>query len=108
MSVMNDSDAAFRQQLEKLNDGGELQLECCGITMLVSYAHDTYIILVETRVAPDRFYDFIQDEKYDLQYNEQYLFHGNKIYYCMFVKDINFSKIFNCAFSVINRSMAYQ
>lgn len=105
---MNDYDAAFRQQIEKLNSGGELALECCGLIVRVSHAHSMFVILVETLVSPDRFYDFLQRQQYDLQTNEQYLLYGSKIYYCLFMDNIDYRKIINCAYSVVNISQAYQ
>ncbi|POT59507.1 hypothetical protein C3432_01940 [Citrobacter amalonaticus] len=105
---MNDDDAAFRQQFEKLYDGGQLQLECCGMVMWVSSVHGMYMALVETWISPDRFYDFIQAKQYDLQENEQYLVYHNKVYYCLFIKNIDFSNLMNCAYTAVKCSMAYQ
>ena len=105
---MNDYDAAFKQQLEKLNDGGELALECNGLIIRVCQAHNVFIILVETLVSPDRFYDFLQRQKHDLKINEQYLLCGSKVNYCLFTDSIDYRKIINCAYSVVNISQAYQ
>lgn len=105
---MNDSDAAFKQQLEKLKHGGELQLECCGLILRVSLAHSMFIILVETLVSPDRFYDFIQRQQEDMWTNEQYLLCGRKVHYCLLVDNMDFGTIINCAYSVVSRSQAYQ
>ncbi|KNC09808.1 hypothetical protein AC791_14400 [Klebsiella sp. RIT-PI-d] len=106
--VMNDSDAAFRHQLDKLHHGGELQLECCGMIIKVSYIHDVYMILTETYISPDRFYDFIQIKKDEMQNNEQYLLHKNKIFHCFFLKEIDLSKVINNAYAAVKCCMGYK
>ncbi len=105
---MSDNIAAFKQQLEKLEHGGELQFEYCGMLIQVTSVHGIYIIMTKLWVSPDLFYDFLQSKQHHLQNNEQYLIHQNKVYYCLFMKDIEFESIVNCTYAAVNCSMTYQ
>lgn len=105
---MNDSNAALRQQLEKLNSGGELRLECGEIAMRVSSANGFFIVLVETKILPARFCDFLLQLEYQSQKNEHYLLHEDKIFYCLLTRDFDFSQVLNLAYQALDRSLPYQ
>lgn len=105
---MNDFDAAFKQQLEKLKDGGELQVEYGGLMLRILSAHGIFIIMAETYISFDRLYDVLKMQQYDLQQDEQYLMYENRIYYCLFLKEMDFSSVINRIYVVVKRSMEYR
>lgn len=105
---MNDNDAAFKLQLEKLKDGGELELEYCGMIMRVSAVHGMFMVLTETYVSYDRFNDFIRTKQYFMKDNEQYLIHKNKIYHCSFLINADFNSAINAAYAAVKDSIAYR
>ncbi|WP_230350798.1 hypothetical protein [Lelliottia sp. WAP21] len=105
---MNDNEAAFKQQLDKLRYGGELNLECCGRVTRVVYFHDIYIVMVETHVSPDRLGDFLQQIQYELKANEQFILQNSRVHYCLFVKHIELRNIVSHASTALRCSMAYQ
>lgn len=105
---MNDSNAALRQQLEKLNCGGELCLEDGGIVMRVSSVNGLFIILVETKVSPLRFNDFLLQQQYQCRQNEHYLLHEGKIFYCLLTSDFDISQILKLVYLALDRGLPYQ
>ena len=105
---MNDSEAAFKQQFEKLQQGGELHLECCGVEMRVNFLSDVYVVLVETRVSPDRLSDFLQQIQQDTKENEHYILQNNTVYYCLFLKNGDLKSMVTHALAAVRCSMAYQ
>nr|WP_318383148.1 hypothetical protein [uncultured Enterobacter sp.] len=90
---MNDANAAFLQQVDKLTFGGELQIEIRGLMIRLSSCHDRYIALAELPLRRERLVDFLAHHQHSFSDNEQYVLYGHQVFYCYFTMDIELADI---------------